>query len=78
MKRAILSLTFVSLLSPAVMAAALCPPNSCNPHNGCIDGCPPGGDGDGSLRDLTFIKLLQSEIKSVKADQKQSPLACNN
>jgi hypothetical protein len=29
----------VSLASTVVSAAALCPPHSCNPHNGCMEGC---------------------------------------
>lgn len=32
---------FVSLLMASSLAsvAALCPPSSCNPHNGCTEGC---------------------------------------
>jgi hypothetical protein len=27
------------LIANTSLAAALCPPSSCNPHNGCVDGC---------------------------------------
>lgn len=29
----------VSLFSLSAFSAALCPPSSCNPHNGCMQGC---------------------------------------
>lgn len=29
----------LSLSATAASAAALCPPDSCNVHNGCMDGC---------------------------------------
>lgn len=32
----VLGLTFVSHFA---QAGALCPPTSCNPYNGCMDGC---------------------------------------
>ena len=38
----IINLVFVLVLSFAstvATAAALCPPHSCNPHNGCVEGC---------------------------------------
>lgn len=28
-----------TMASSGALAAALCPVNSCNPHNGCIEGC---------------------------------------
>lgn len=31
--------TSLMLTSTLASAAALCPPSSCNPHNGCMDGC---------------------------------------
>ncbi|WP_409477324.1 hypothetical protein [Pseudobdellovibrio sp. HCB154] len=38
----LMNLVFVlglSLSATAASAAALCPPDSCNVHNGCMDGC---------------------------------------
>ncbi len=29
----------VLLISVSAFSAALCPVDSCNPHNGCVDGC---------------------------------------
>jgi len=29
----------VLLISASAFAAALCPVDSCNPHNGCVEGC---------------------------------------
>lgn len=40
--KVLMNLFFVlglSLLATGARAAALCPPSSCNPHNGCMDGC---------------------------------------
>ncbi|AZZ36951.1 hypothetical protein CIK05_09150 [Bdellovibrio sp. qaytius] len=37
MKNFLFLLTLVFSLS--AFSAALCPPSSCNPHNGCMEGC---------------------------------------
>ncbi|MFN3454525.1 MAG: hypothetical protein ACK41T_06140 [Pseudobdellovibrio sp.] len=35
----LMTIVFAFMASTSVFAARLCPINSCNPHNGCVEGC---------------------------------------
>lgn len=73
MKQIILLPLFILMLSPLAHSAELCPPSSCNPHNGCTAGCQTRvTTGTGYCEDQGVDFAKQAAIDSAVSSARQS------